>query len=271
MTFKIGGFGSVLREPKALSSTSTPGAATAPRRSLVRVRFPGRDTALTYYNDRFDLKQGDLVYVDGKLEGQLGRVEEVSYNFKIKRSDYKQVTALVDTQVHGRLFFAGSHFIAFEPGVIPAKQIVSWFKAPEDETEAFVTGSDDTSFPLEDLCGMPISAAVAQRGQEYYAEGRVRYFCIENEKGIAIVEGSENYIVEFCYRDGQISHLVCDCPCGYTCKHAFAAMLQLRQTLDIVDEHYREEYRRTGYIAAISKGTLFAFAIVRKETGSFSL
>ena len=41
----------------------------------------------TVYNDLFDLHPGDLVYVDGKLEGHRGRVTDVNYNFKIKVSD----------------------------------------------------------------------------------------------------------------------------------------------------------------------------------------
>ena len=64
---------------------------------------------LTYFNALFDLKVGDRVYVDGKLEGQLGHVVDVSYNFKIKISDYKKVIAVVDTTVHGQFYMAGSH------------------------------------------------------------------------------------------------------------------------------------------------------------------
>ena len=102
-------------------------------------------------------------------------------------------------------------------------------------------------------------------------ENKVRYLCLDEAKGLAIVEGSESYIVEFEYRNGEISHLICECPCSYTCKHEFAAMLQLRETLEIIEKHYSDEYERTGYFAAISKGTLFTFAIDGKETGSFEL
>lgn len=51
----------------------------APRKSLVEVFFSGRNMTLTYYNNQFDLHSGDMVYVDGKLEGLLGRVVEVTY------------------------------------------------------------------------------------------------------------------------------------------------------------------------------------------------
>lgn len=271
MAFRIGGFGGSQIEHKELTPTYEPPATTAPRKSLVQVRFPGRGIALSYYNDQFDLKKGDLVYVDGKLEGQLGRITEVNYNFKIKVSDYKKVIAVVDTEVHGKFFMAGSHFVAFDPSTIPAEQIVRWFRAPPKEDEEYVSGNDETTFRLDDLKGMNISNAIVERGHEYYIENRVRYLCVNNGHGIAIVEGTESYVVEFEYRNGEIGHLICECPCSYTCKHEFAAMLQLRETLENIDKHYSESYERTGYFAAINKGTLFAFAIDSKETGHFAL
>jgi hypothetical protein len=98
--------------------------------------------ALSYYNDEFDLKVGDRVYVDGKLEGQLGYITGVSYNFKIKLSDHKKVIAVVDTEVHGQFFLAGSHFIAFDPAVLPKEQIALWFKAPAQDDEEYVSKID---------------------------------------------------------------------------------------------------------------------------------
>ena len=271
MAFRISGFGAPRDEHKDLIPTYEHQITTVPKKSVVQVRFPGKGMALSYYNDQFDLKQGDLVYVDGKLEGQLGRVMEVNYNFKIKIADYKKVIAVVDTTVHGEFFLAGSHFVAFDPTVIPAQQIITWFKAPPKEDDEFVSGSDESSFRLDDLKSMNISTAVAERGHEYYIENRVRYLCIDNGRGIAIVGGSENYVIEFRYHNGEISHLICECPCSYTCKHEFAAMLQLRETLDLVDKYYAEHYERTGYFAAINKGTLFAFAVDGKEKGSLIL
>lgn len=271
MAFKIGGFGGTHIDHKELTVTCGQPATVAPRKSVVQIRFPSKGMALSYYNDQFDLKQGDLVYVDGKLEGQLGRVTEVNYNFKIKIADYKKVIAVVDTTVHGELFMAGSHFVAFDPAVIPVRQIVTWFKAPPKEDDEFVSSTDDSSFRLDDLKGMNVTSAIAERGHEYYMENRVRYLCVDNGRGIAIVEGSENYVIEFQYHNGEISHLICECPCSYTCKHEFAAMLQLRETLEIIDKHYAEQYERSGYFAAINKGTLFAFAIDGKEAGSFTL
>lgn len=272
MTFKISGFGSAPADKENVIPTYPPEKETIlPRKSVVQVRFPGRGMALSYYNDQFDLKVGDWVYVDGKLEGHLGRVTDVNHNFKIKLSEYQKVIAVVNTEVHGQFFIAGSHFITFDPATLPKEQISLWFKAPTKEDEEFVSGHDDTSFRLDDLKSMNITSAIAERGHEYYMENRVRYICLNGKQGYAIVEGNENYAIEFEYHSGQISHLICDCPCSCNCKHEFATMLQLRETLEIIDKHYCEEFERTGYFAAINKGTLFAFALDGKETGNFTL
>lgn len=41
----------------------------APKHSVVSVYFPQKKRSLTYYNDHFDLKEGSLVFVDGKMAG----------------------------------------------------------------------------------------------------------------------------------------------------------------------------------------------------------
>lgn len=244
---------------------------SVPKRSVVQVYFAERNMKLAYYNDRFDLKCGDLVYVDGKLEGILGRVTEVSYNFKIKVSDYKRVIALVDTNVKGQFFMAGSHFVSFDRNALPAGKVINWFKAPSDEEEEFVSGNDGTAFSLENLNEMNVSSAAAERGHKYYMENRVRYICIDGTHGYAIVEGSKAYEVEFQYNNSEISGLTCSCFCSGNCKHQFAAMLQLRETLEIIENQYAEGYSRTGYFAAVHKGTLFAFAVDGKDGGSLVL
>lgn len=272
MGFKISGFGGFGTEKKdAMPVSNEKLESVTPRKSVVQVRFPGKGMALAYYNDQFDLKLGDFVYVDGKLEGQLGRVTEITYNFKIKISEYKKVIAVCDTNVSGQFFMAGSHFVTFDPTTLPANKVSMWFKAPAKEDDEYASGSDDTSFRLDDLSRMNINSTIADRGHNYYVENRVRYISLDGNHGYAIVEGSEAYTVEFEYRNGEISNLICDCFCSYTCKHEFAAMLQLRETLELISKHYSVEYERIGYFAAITKGTLFAFAIDGKETGAFTL
>ena len=95
------------------------------RKSVVQVYFPDRDRSYSYYNDQFDLQCGDIVFVEGKLEGVRGRVTEVNYNFKIKLSDYKRVIAVADTNVTGQFYMAGSHFVTFESDMLPSNKVLS--------------------------------------------------------------------------------------------------------------------------------------------------
>ncbi|MBE6774240.1 MAG: hypothetical protein E7544_08475 [Ruminococcaceae bacterium] len=271
MSFKIG-FAAESAETKTTEATYiAPAQTTTPRKSVVQIYFADRHMTLAYYNDQFDLHHGEMVYVNGKLEGLLGRVTDVNYNFKIKISDYKRVIAVVDTTVHGEFFMAGSHFVTFDRNALPNSKAITWFKAPSGEEDEFISGNDDTSFNLNNLADMKVSANVAERGHEYYIENKVRYISIDGNKGYAIVEGNENYEVEFEYQYGEISHLVCSCFCSYNCKHEFAAMLQLRETLQIIEKNYADKFEQTGYFAAVNNGTLFAFAIDGKYNGSFRL
>ena len=66
-------------------------------------------------------------------------------------------------------------------------------------------------------------------------------------------------------------NLECSCYCSYYCKHEFATMLQLRETIDMIEKHYQGEFQNTGCFAAVAKGTLFTFAVNMKETGKYVL
>ena len=239
-----------------------------PQRSVVQIYFPARNVTLSYYNDSFSLKRGDVVYVEGKMEGLRGRVVEVAYNFKIKRSDYRRVIGMADTCVKGTFYFAGSHFVSFDRAALPYEKILTWFKAPETEDEDYVSGSDGQSFLLDDLSTMKVSSQVAQRGHNYFLESKVRYLCLDGTHGRAIVEGSQCYELEFEYCEGEISGLTCSCFCSFPCKHAVAAMLQLKETLENIEKNYPEIYAETAYFAAVSKDVLLHFAVDNKETGS---
>ena len=241
------------------------------RKSVVQVYFPERHASYAYYNDRFDLKCGDIVFVEGKLEGIRGRVTEVNYNFKIKLSDYKRVISVADTNVKGEFYMAGSHFVTFDRNALPRTKVALWFKAPVQEEDEYVSGCDETVFSIDDLSGMNVSSSVAERGHDYYMNNKVCYICLDGNRGYAIVEGSEAYEVEFEYHNREIGNLVCSCYCSYNCKHEFAAMLQLRETLEKIAMQYEDTYSETQYFAAISKGKMFEMVIDGKDSGRMVL
>lgn len=243
-----------------------------PAKSVVQVYFPARGLKLAYFNDRFDLHVGDIVYVDGKLEGLRGQVVEVNYNFKIKLSEYKRVIGKADVQIAGTLHLSGDYLLAFSPEIIPYQKVLSWYKALRAPDEEYLTGSDETAFDLkdlEDLETMGIDGAVAQRGYDYYLHHNLRYLCLDGRQGQAIVEGTRVYEVEFQYDDGEISRLVCDCFCSAACKHEFAALLQLRELLKEIETHHAGQMN--GYFAAISKAELFRFTIANRAEGTLTL
>lgn len=259
-------------EKDYIASCPNESSAIVPRKSLVQVHFPARNMTLSYYNDQFDLHRGDLVFVDGKLEGLRGRVVDITYSFKIKLSDYKRVVAVADTNVSGEFFLAGSHFVSFDEDAIPFKKVITWFRAPLKPEEEVVAGYDDTFFDLEHLEDMGVSNAIADRGFNYYCDNKVVYISVSGAGiGCAIVEGSEPYIVEFEYNHGSISNLTCSCFCSYPCKHQSAAMLQLKETLERIMRHYKEQYGESEYFAAISKPVFMTYAVDGKEIGSFKI
>ncbi len=77
---------------------------------------------------------------------------------------------------------AGSHFVTFDRAALPGSKVVTWYEAPAKEDDAFVSGSDDTAFCLDDLWGMNVSAGIAERGHNYYTENRVRYISLDGSK-----------------------------------------------------------------------------------------
>ena len=241
-----------------------------PVKSIVQVRFPSQGRSFAYYNDRFDLLVGDIVFVEGKLEGVQGVVTEVSRSFKIKLSDYKRVIAVANTTVKGELYFGGSHLIAFDKNVIPYNKIRGWFLPPESDEEVAV-GYDDEGFFLDELGDFEIKPEIAKRGFDYYNHNKVVYISVDGTNGRAIVEGSRFYEVGFDYDNGEIRNVTCDCFCSYHCKHEFAMLLQLRETLNKIEECYDDEYSQGDYFAAVSNSALMNYAVDRKEKGSIVL
>ena len=271
MSFKIGFTAETENEEKRnIENTPVQKDTLIVKKSVVEVFFPDRHLTCSYYNDMFNLKRGDIVYVEGKLEGMCGRVVKINYNFKIKLSDYKRVIGVADTDVIGEFHLAGSHFVTIDEGALKYEQVATWFKAPESEDEEYVSSSSDETFDLADLNGMKIDNATADRGHDYYIENRVVYIEIKDHKARAIVNGTKPYEVEFNYHNGEVSGLVCNCYCTGACEHEFATMLQLKETLKVIDEEYGDDFD-LDYLAIISKSVFFEYVIDNKTNGSFKL
>ena len=252
-------------ENRIIRETET---APEPKKSVVEVYFSDRDRAYAYYNDRFDLKKGDLVYVDGKLEGLLGRVTEVNYNFKINLSYYKRVISFVDTKVNGRFFVENSKLVSFDPLSLPSKKVKNWFFPPKSDEDDFVSGYDDCKIYINEFETAGFSSEVCSSGVLCFAQNRVVYLSVENGRGYAIVKGYHTYEVEFEYEDGNIGNLTCSCFCAGKCKHEFAVLLLLRELVKIIEKRYKNEFEKTGFFAAIDKNEMLKFTLCGNDKNS---
>jgi len=243
-----------------------------PEYSLVLVEFEDFFKPLTYYNDKFKLKKGDYVYVEGKLEGKQGKVIDIKHTFKVNLSDYKKVIAVADTDICGELYHAGKYAFAFEDDIINYRVVRGWFNNPQNiQHTALAWGIDE--FDFADVKSWPFDEKTAYRGKDCYEAENVVYLSINDEKKVsAIIRGSDTYHeVEFYYVGGKISSLVCDCYRFENCRHQYAALLQLKQFLQTVTVKFAEQYEKSGCFAAISKACLYKYAIEGKDKGKISL
>ena len=97
-----------------------------PVKSLVRVRFEDADPELTYYNDRFDLKPGNRVFVSGKRAGEIGIVSSVSTKFRIRLSDFERVIALAQTPIHGTYKPAADKMLSYDSNALSPEAFRTW-------------------------------------------------------------------------------------------------------------------------------------------------
>lgn len=223
-------------EPKAeVSSVSAAIRGITPVKSLVKVRFGCRSMPLAYYNDRFDLQEGDVVYVSGKLAGEPGVVVSVTTRFRIHTSDYARVLSLLDLTIHGSFTVVQDKMVSFDPIAITPEQFGGWVTPPKDpkekkdEDEDEVISGEGYTIDINDIgASEDITSAIAERAVRYCAEGRVRYLCVRNGVGRAYVEGTKWYRVDFHFDGSMMTDIYCDCPYSDLCKHEVAVALTLR-------------------------------------------
>ena len=123
-------------------------------------------------------------------------------------------------------------------------------------------------YALEQLS---IPAGVAEKGHAYYMENRVIYLSVDGTAGRAIVSGSVPYEITFTYADGSVSALTCGCYETGLCKHGAAVLLQLRETLEKIHEHWPDALAEDGYFAAVSKSAFSFFTTSSSKPASITL
>ena len=201
-----------------------------PVRTLVKVNFPDSGKTLSYYNDRFDLRKGDIVFVEGKLAGEPGIVESVSRKFKISLSDYKRVISVADRELHGSYEEILDKMVSFDREAFSPEQYRTWVLPPKEEEDDEVIFGEGFDLDLTDIERNPdVTYPVLQRAFEYCNSGKVAYICIRDGIGTAFISGSEWYEVNVRLEGSLMREMYCDCPYPGLCKHLLAVAVTLRE------------------------------------------
>ena len=248
-------------------STSKSCNTDKPVRSLVRVRFVRRHQHLLYYNDRFNLKEGDVVYVSGKLAGEPGVVTSVTTKFCIHSIDYERVLSVLDLTIHGSFTQVGNKMVSFHTPAITPEQFDSWITPPEDpnvkreedeEKDEILSGEGFTIDINHLEACKEITDAVAGRAIDYCEDGRVRYLCVQNGVGRAYIQGQKWYRVDFNFTGGVMTDIYCDCPYAELCKHETAVALTLWMLFR------QPEFCEAGDFMAMDRTAFWKLASMRK-------
>lgn len=186
----------------------------------------------------------------------------------IRLADYERVIGAADRNVRGTFYALGAHLVTLEPNVLPYAQVRSWFFPPEADGEYAVGHGPGPVYALEQLS---IPAGVAEKGHAYYMENRVIYLSVDGTAGHAIVSGSVPYEITFTYTGGTVSALTCTCYETGLCKHGAAVLLQLRETLEKIHEHWPDAIAEDGYFAAVSKSAFSFFTTSSSKPASITL
>lgn len=207
-----------------------------PVKSMVRVEFDNAGYKLTYFNDRFDLKPGDRVFVSGKLAGKVGVICSVTTKFRIKLSEYERVIALAQTPVHGTYRPIADKMLSYDSNALSPEAFRTWVLPPEEPSEDpddEVFYGDGFVIPLDDPHNAEdVDHAVFERALEYCRSGKIGYVSVRDGVGRAYVEGSKWYELEFCLRDNHIEDAYCGCPFPGLCKHLLAVAIMLSVMAD---------------------------------------
>ncbi len=228
---RIWGFGKDDRQDTNAVQEPQTEACETPVESLVSVRFDGVGRDLTYFNDSFDLKAGDRVFVSGKLEDKVGCVTAVSRKFRIRRSDYECVIALAQTPVRGTYRPLADKMLSYDADALSPEAFRTWILPPEEpllDPEDEIIYGEGYAIPLDDPHGAEeVDEKVFERAITYCSEQKIGYVSVRNGVGRAFVEGNDWYEIEFCLRDNAIAEAYCSCPYPGLCKHLLAVAVTL--------------------------------------------
>ncbi len=240
--------------------------------SVAEVYFYEEDVSLPYYTDRFNLEEGDTVFVEGKMAGKRGQVQKVSHTFRIRSGEYEQIRCVVAFNKPSKLYFSTSHLIEFRARALSIKQVKSWFGVPEEKGDLLI-GEGTETFRISDPFTTGVNYEFGMKAHnEYFRKNKVKYLSLENGNGYAIVVDDQPYEVRFRMdKNGTGRALTCTCREVGVCVHSQAAVFELWELMDAIMEKYRYEYLRFNRFYAVSKDFILPLLMNAKQSGSITI
>ena len=199
-------------------------------KNLVQVKFDDGLT-LMYFSDLPEIKVGDVVTVDGKMENQIAVVTKVLSSFKKPKFDMKWIVSKIDNDITGVYFKIEDEVVSLDSNLTVDKfmNIYAGVKYKEN----LAVGEDNIELNLEKLEESDLfeDELVKERGRLLYKANAVQYIWLKDGVGKAVVRSSNGddwYEIDFRCRKGRITYIACDCPYFGECKHLYAFLLKLR-------------------------------------------
>lgn len=194
-------------------------------------------------------------------------VEQMRQYLRDIGRQYRRNVAGTEIPSIDRFRLLGNHVVTFDRHAIPYSTVTRWFNIPQmPERES----KEGQAFMLDDLNSMNAGDKIVMRGRDYHQKNKVSYLCLDGTHGSALVVGTQPYVVEFEYIDGMIRDLACNCSYKQRCKHEVAAMLQLREALELIQRNYGREFAESGYFAAISQQDFTDCVMENTEIGTWN-
>ena len=215
-------------------------------KNLVEVRFEDGFT-LSYFSDLPEIKVGDVVAVEGKMENQIAVVKKVLKSFKKPKFEMKWISGVIDTNIAGVYFKIEDDVVSLDTTLTVEKFLSIYAGVKYKENEA--VGEDDIELNLEELEKSDLfdDELVKIRGQKLFKDGFVPYIYLKSGVGKAVVRssnGDEWYEIDFRCKRGRITYIACDCPYFGNCKHLYAFLLKLRD----FSKKFFEKYNNDSFV-----------------------
>ncbi len=218
-------------------------------KNLVEVRFEDGFT-LSYFSDLPEIKVGDVVTVEGKMENQIAVVKKVLKSFKKPKFEMKWVSSIIDTDITGSYFKIEDDIVSLDHSLTVEKFLSIYAGVKYEENKA--VGEDDIELNLEELEKSELfdDELVKIRGQKLFKDGFVPFIYLKKGIGKAVVRssnGDEWYEIDFRCKRGRITYIACDCPYFGNCKHLYAFLLKLRD----FSKKFFTKYNKDSFVMCI--------------------